>query len=51
MQRENTQPTHTHTYTDAQLQKMHTTVFVSVDKTVLRDSERRSGGGVQRGRQ
>ena len=30
-----------HTYADAHQQKTHTAVFVSVDKTVLRDCERR----------
>lgn len=44
MQRENTHMnahTPTHTYADAHRQKTHTAVFVSVDKTVLRDCERR----------
>lgn len=36
--------THTHTCTDAQQQKTHTAVFVSVDKTVLRDCEKRREG-------
>lgn len=45
MQRENTHTnTRTHTCAGAQSQKTHTAVFVSVDKTVLRDREARRRG-------
>lgn len=43
-----TRPPHTHTHTDTQSQKTHTAVFVSVDKTVLRDCEKRRGGVARR---